>query len=324
MSRPRRRINQRPTADLSPEQLAKLPPGSLSPEQYVESFGPPRRIPPGRDRKTQAGPAGGRLDRAVLRDIAKHAHYGHRQGKVWGEGAVPSVPGIAERIGFCERSVQYALRRLVADGFLALEERAGRTHSCRIVRYLAAVPDPPGSGRDASHSPVDATRVDEVVDNPVGGDAGVAPEGATVAPDQEPPTKPIPPEGPLVARKTRSEPASAGAHAPPGAARVGPVEPSSSSATTGAFGSAQPMTAGGGSAGAVAFGREGPRPWLYGPSGVRKRTAGPNRARRRDALRDRVRCPECGADVGENCRRADGSARSSLHRSRQLPDFPAR
>jgi hypothetical protein len=170
------------TATLSDRRLRRLRVEVLTPEQYVQRFPPPRRC-----------------DRYVLRDLAAKADW---SPGTWGQHAFPSVPAIAERIGYSVRSVQYALRRLTADGRLELVDRPGRTNVCRIVRHLAAVDEPP----DSVDNPVSAVPAVERV---------IAPGGAKVAPDLGPPPRDTPPLPPHAARKGRSDAGEPAAHAPP-------------------------------------------------------------------------------------------------------------
>jgi hypothetical protein len=267
-----------------------------TPVQYVTAHGPRRR-----------------LDRLVLLDIAAKADWA---AATWGESAFPSVPHIGARIGYCDRSVQYALRRLEAGGYLELTFRPGRTSVCRIVRHLEAVPaveDDPGTGDNPVHNSgrgvIPATLT-------------VAPGGAKVAPDQVPLPRATTPVGPSVARNGKSEAAGAAAQAAQRAPHRGPVSREPPGTPPAGPEPPRHRPEGGQPAARERPGRrlEGPRPWLWSPSGVRQRTPGRNGPRKRDVVRERVRCPECDAPPGVNCRGNRGQSRSSNHASRRLPD----
>lgn len=245
--------------------LERIPVKQLSPPLYVKRF-----------------PASRRLDQLVLLDLAESSDYGDGRG-TWGEHAFPSVPAIAARIGYCERSVQYALRRLEAERRLERVERAGRTTVYRIVRHLEVV----------------------VEEAPARG-AAVAPGGARVAPDQGLPTRsPSPPEPPLPP-KGSDEPPDGGAHAAPSARRpVSPTDPPSPAVPLALVegphrrmrGAGLPSDPGEPSA-------EGPDAALCEPQDA---VRVPPRA---------MRCPTCHALPGRPCTRSGGTPRRRNHAAR--------
>jgi hypothetical protein len=267
------------TATLSAAKLARLGRDRLTPEQYVQAFPPARRV-----------------DRLVLRDIAAKADWG---AATWGESAFPSVPAIAARIGYCDRSVQYALRRLEADGRLELAVRPGRTNVWRVTRHLASAED--------DGSP-------QAVDNPVrpapAANGSSAPGGAKVAPDRGPPpratTPPLPP--PWVERAKRDA-AGAAAHAPP--ERRAPLQliPSRSPAPPARSESPRLMTGGG-----RTLPDDGSGPPPDGATVAEIRTLRLSRA----AARARP-CPRCRAAAGEPCSGPTGKLRKANHAERRVP-----
>lgn len=276
----------------------------LTPAQYVEAYGPARRV-----------------DRLVLLDLARHADYNPAS---WGERAHPRVGDkgrgattIGERIGYSERSVQYALRRLEAGGWVERQERPGRVSIYRIVRKVepvGSVDTEPETVQDVGDNRPPADPVDTL---------DVAPGGAKVAPDLEHlPTEPTPlppPDGSgLVdgadapahsAAKSRGGNPDRAPGAPPPAAAGHREEPHRQDA------GAEP--------GATVL-RALPDGWVAEPAtldGDGQDGAGegdPTSERwSRHATRHR-RCPRCGAEPGEACRGRRG-LRQRNHLERRPP-----
>jgi hypothetical protein len=282
----------------------------LKPLDYVQRFGPsPARCVGCSHRKPDEHDAGGRLDRLVLADIAAKASW---SPATWGEGAWPSVPRIATRIGYCDRSVQYSLRRLVAAGFLELVERPGRSSLFRIVRHVEVV----GS------VDTEPEIVDDVGDNraPVDESAGpgqVAPGGATVAPELSHLPTDHPPVAPLLGLG-ESDGAAAPAH------RGAPMAPRRGDPPSAA---APPPPADVGAEPHRRMRRAGraaePAPPSYDDVAAALSSTEPDeqperRLSRLTAVRTR-RCPRCSAPPGEAWR-GRGGPHKSVHADRRVPD----
>lgn len=278
----------------------------LKPVEYVQLYGPPAKRCTSCDHaRPDLHAAGGRLDRMVLQDVAAWASW---RRDSWGEQTYPSVPQIARRIGYSERSVQYALRRLERSGFLERVERPGFTAVCRVVRVVEPVDEVAdvvnfsvykrGRSRRSNTPPLHQS-------------------GATVAPElgdlpAEPP--PLPPH--------RGWPDSSdGADAPAQAAPQWRGEAESP------FGTGPPSPAGVGSEPhRQDAGRQRvPEPAAPSPgdvlAGVSALAAAPDEpggvirwSRRVTRLQ---RCPQCGAEPGAPCRNRAGRERKANHAARR-------
>lgn len=273
----------------------------LTPAQYVELYGPARRV-----------------DRLVLLDLARHSDYNWTS---WGERAHPRVGDkgrgkttIGERIGYSERSVQYALRRLEADGWVERREQPGRVSIYRIVRKV----EPVGS------VDTEPEIVDDVGDNRPPADLSpprdVAPGGAKVAPDLEPVPReppPLPPSEGLGSKDGAVAPAQFAAKSREAAATRAP--------------GADPPSAAGHRAkphrGDVAAGdvarvlRALPGGWAEhdgAPPGGAAEGDPTSERWSRTTTRAR-RCPRCGAEPGQACRGGRGRLRQANHAERRPP-----
>lgn len=294
------------------DKLARVRVDHLRPEEYVMRFGPRRRV-----------------DRLVLLDIARAADWwtDDARGKQWGAHSYVAVELIAGRIGYCERSVQYALRRLTADGYLEIDERPGRQHHFLVLRqrHLTAVDD----SAETVDNPVD----EEASAAPPTG-ASVAPPGATVAPllphvPEEPP--PVAPQhgpeesvgagAPAQAPPQWRRPGGPGpAAAPPPAPVASVAEPHRRDARRrAASATRRPLSeaavAGLGSA-LSDLGDAGPGDPL---SSALVDAVRPAEHWTRDAARRLRPCPTCGAAAGEACRRRNGNLRVANHAARRIP-----
>lgn len=287
----------------------------LKPIDYVTMYGPPARRCSGcGHQRPQDHAAGGRLDRLVLQDLARWASWDAHD---WGQRSRPSVPMIAQRIGYSDRSVQYAMRRLAASGFIEWNERPGLTSMCRILR-------PVGPGDNA------AAPVDDPVQIRAPRRANTGPSlhrsPATVAPERGYRTTDQPPVAPdrgldesdradaraQAAPQWRGDatPAPFGTGPPPlagvrarphrqdaGRQRAPVASPPSVEDVFAVLGSAVDDLAGGAESDPVSFVGH----WT------------------RAAARRLRPCPRCAAPAGEACRRRDGRMRKANHAERRIP-----
>lgn len=273
----------------------------LNPEQYVAMV---------------AGKQLRRRDRLVLAAIAKRAHW---QSWRWGEGAYRCVEKIAEDTGYCERSVRYAFRALVAEGWLEITPRPGRTNDFTVLRPITAlslvVDDEPEPGENVGDN-----RPPEDLETP----ALIAGGAATVAADQYPPpteTTPVAPDS----RSGKVDGADAPAQAPPRWRRDGPHGVPGTDPPSSAGCRAEPHRGDAGAARAFAAAEPGSDGVLAGVSGL---VALPQPADEvivtgehwtRDAARRLRPCPRCKALPGAPCRNRDGKLRKANHRERRIP-----
>ena len=289
----------------------------LKPVEYVQLYGPPERRCSGcHHKKPDEHLAGGRLDREVLEDVADHASWG-RDGRGWGDGTYPSVPQIARRIGYSERSVQYSLRRLERSGYVERMERSGFTALYRIVRVV----EPVDEWADVVSFPVRNRRQSRRRNT--GKPTFLHPPGATVAPElgteQE-----LTPLTPRCGELIHNDAADAAGDAPPGAARWRPGEsrgdPSRLEAAprrahrsdAGRARAANPTRITlDGLVDAALGGVAALAPVAEGDSDAVERAA-------RVLTRKRW-CPKCNAQPEQRCRRPDGTEREANHAERRAP-----
>jgi DNA-binding transcriptional ArsR family regulator len=273
----------------------------LTPAQYVELYGPMRRV-----------------DRLVLLDLARHADY---NAATWGERAHPRVGDkgrgkttIGERIGYSERSVQYALRRLEAGGWVDRLEQPGRVSVYRIVRKV----EPVGS------VDTEPEIVDDVGDNRPPADPSppldVAPGGAKVAPDLEPVPREPPPLPPSE-RLGSVDGATAPAQSAPERRGAGPPRATRTDPPSAAEHRAEPLRRDAGATDVATVLRALPGGWAERDEGPPDGTAesDPTSERWSRSTTRARRCPRCGADPGQACRGRRGRLRQANHADRRLP-----
>jgi hypothetical protein len=297
----------------------------LKPVEYVQLYGPPERRCSGcHHRKPSEHLAGGRLDRLVLQELADVAAWG-RDGRSWGDEARPSVPGIARRLGYSERSVQYALRRLESPHnprgpYVERVERVGFTAWYRICRPVEPVDEFADVVEIGSRRRVVKRRRN------TGTPPFLHPPGATVAPElgteQENPA-PVVPAG----QRSVDDRAAARTQAAPQRRGVPSPAPSEGGppSLVGSGGRAHRGDAGPGRVLGVA---DMPPDGLADTvlAGVAA-LAPPGRGdstsyRLSRAKARRRRCPRCAAPPGEACRGCGGRLRKSVHAERREPSAP--
>lgn len=295
----------------------------LRPLEYVQLYGPPAKRCTGCNhnrKRPEEHDAGGRLDRQVLEDVARWAGYGRPGGDPWGENTRPSVPEIARRIGYSERSVQYSLRRLERGGYIEVdEERPGGTTKYRIRRPVEPVDELADVVNFSVHKQRRSRRRNT---------GPLHHSGATVAPNLVPLPEELPPVAPDEVLRN-----AVGADAP--AQRGAPMAPRAGSPPSGTAPPsrievrAEPHRQ---DAGRQRVPEPDPttrddvaavlRPALddLGAAGW----GDPVPASRiehwtRDAARRLRSCPRCGAAPGEACRNRAGRLRKANHNERRIP-----
>lgn len=285
----------------------------LKPLEYVQLYGPPEKRCTGCDHaRPHLHDAGGRLDRLVLQDIASWASWRRDD---WGERTYPSVPEIARRIGYSDRSVQYAMRRLERCGWIERIERPGFTSLCKVVRVVEPVDERADVVSFAVHKQRRSRRRNTPLLHPSG--ATVAPELGAL-PEEQPPVAPdrgwdeadgadAPAQA---APRWRGEPPGP----PPGTAPPPPAEPGAEPhrrmrGASLAAGPPPPL-ADAAVAGALRLVQPPAPPPAGDPASERWS---------RSAARQLRRCPRCDAPPGEACRNRSGRPRKANHAERRLP-----